>query len=79
MILQQDKVVKLCLGSFSSGNLIHFWPERRKSHWTNMRFEQSEKKILRSSQPNRAERPRISISPMHVSCHLSCYGRNLQL
>ncbi len=41
---KQDKVIiKLRLGSFHSGNLIHFWPEQRKSCWTGTRFDCNKK------------------------------------
>ncbi len=44
-LLQQDKVIKLCLGSFHSSNLIHFQLEHRNSNSSSMIFEQSKKKI----------------------------------
>ncbi len=43
MILKRDKVVKLCLDSFSSGSLNNFYLERRKSNWNRMIHEQNEK------------------------------------
>jgi hypothetical protein len=39
------KVVKLCLESFRSGNLVHFQSEQRKSCRTGTRFDPSEKKF----------------------------------
>ncbi len=43
MILQQDKVAKLCLESFCTSKIIHFRPKLKKSPWTGTRFKQSKK------------------------------------
>ncbi len=45
-ILQQGKVIKLCLESFCSGNRVHFQLEWRKSKQRGTRFERSRKKCL---------------------------------
>jgi len=39
MIFKQDKVIKLQLESFRSGNLAHFHLEQRKSNWYGTRCE----------------------------------------
>jgi hypothetical protein len=39
MILKSDKAIRLHLESICSNNLVHFQPERRKSHWTGMVFD----------------------------------------
>jgi len=50
MLNKQDKVVKLCLKSFPSRNIIHFQLERRNSNWNCTRFEQSRIFFLCSTQ-----------------------------
>ncbi len=65
MILKQDKVVKLCLESFCSGNLTHFHLERQKSNWNGMLHEQNKENQTRIEwYMSGTRRGKISISLM---------------
>ncbi len=65
MKLKWDKIVKLCLELFCSGNLTHFYIEGRKSNWNGMMHEQNGENQTRSEwYVNETARAKISISPM---------------
>jgi hypothetical protein len=64
-ILKGDKVIKLCLEPFCSGNLTHFHLEWRKSNWNRMVHERNGENQTRTERyMNGTPRANTSISPM---------------
>jgi hypothetical protein len=64
MILKWGIVITFCLESFHSGNIAYFYLEWQKSNWFRTSCELYRHFFLCSAQLSRAERAKISISPM---------------